>query len=368
MFAKRTDMPVARTGIIKRILTITTYCCLLFAVCCLLPSACMKEEKVKSKSMEELQSEKGLPIRIKKIALAEFETKLTFFAKLSGIKESTQGTNLSDYVKKVHAKVGDFVKEGKTIIEFPTDIPTLQYAQTKSALDNAEKLYKRMKELMDAGETAQQNLDNAKLNYDVSQRNFEAMKQMIKVEAPFSGTLINLYVKDGEIPPVANPGQPRPLFTVAQLDVIKATINVSEKEINFVKLGMPATIIYNGEEFTGRIAEISPAFDSKTHSFPVEVHFTNGHRKLKSGVTADLFIKVYTNPNAIVVPRNLITIEDSKSYIFVEKNGIAEKREIELGMEDGINVEVLKGLNEGENIINCCKTQLSDGIKINIIK
>jgi len=330
--------------------------------------SCMKEEKAQSKSMEELQSQKGLPIKIKKVVKEEFETKLTFFAKLSGIKESTQGTNFSDYVKKVHAKVGDFVKEGKTIIEFPTDVPTLQYAQAKAAFENAEKLYKRMKELMDAGETAQQNFDNAKLNYEVSQRNFEAMKQMVRVEAPFSGTLIKLFVKEGEIPPVANPGQPRPLFTVAQLDVIKATINVSEKEINYFKPGLPATIIYNGEEFIGRVSEISPAFDTRSHSFPVEVHFPNGHRKLKSGVTADLYIKVYSNPNAIIVPRNLITMEDSKNFVFVAKNGKAEKREIELGMEDGINVEILKGLSEGENIINCCKTQLSEGMKINIIK
>lgn len=334
----------------------------------LLTTSCMKEEKVKSKSMEELQSEKGLPVTVQKISYQEFETKLTFFAKLSGIKESTQGTNLGEYVKKVNAKVGDFVKEGKTIIEFPTDIPTLQYSQAKLALENAEKLYKRMKELSDAGETSQQNFDNAKLNYEVSQRNFEAMKQMVRVEAPFSGTLIKLFVKEGEIPPVANPGQPRPLFTVAQLDIIKATINVSEKEINLIKLGMLATIVYNGEEFVGRIAEISPAYDARTHAFPVEVHFPNGNRKLKSGVTTDLYIKTYNNPKAIVIPRNLITIEDSKNYVFVEKNGKAERREIEIGKEDGINVEVLNGLSQGEYIIDCCKTQLNDGLKINIIK
>ncbi len=334
----------------------------------LITLGCMKEEKVKSKSMEELQSEKGLPVTIKNISLQKFETKLTYFAKLSGIKESTQGTNLSDYVKKVNAKVGDFVKEGKTIIEFPTDIPTLQYTQAKSAFENAEKLYKRMKELMDAGETSQQNFDNAKLNYDVSQRNFEAMKQMIRVEAPFSGTIIKIYVKEGEIPPVANPGMPRPLFTVAQLDVIKATINVSEKEINLIKLGMPAKIIYNGEEFIGRIAEISPAFDSRTHSFPVDVHFSNGNRKLKSGTTADLFINIYSNQKALVIPRNLITLEDDKKFVFLEKNGKAERREIETGMEDGLNVEVLNGLSDGEKIINCCKTQLNDGMKVNVIK
>lgn len=334
----------------------------------LLISSCMKEEKEQSKSMEELQKESGIPVKVMKVKKEVFDNSITFFAKLSGIKESEVGTNFSEYVKKVNVKVGDFVKGGQVIIEFPTDNPQLQYTQAKVALENAEKLYKRMKELLDAGETSQANLDNAQLNLEISKRNFESMKQFVRVEAPFSGTIIKLEVKEGEVPPVSNPGMPRPLFTVAQLDIIKATIQANEQEINYIKMGMPAKIKYNGEEFTGRVAMISPALDPRTHAFSVEIQFSNAGRKLKSGVTTEVYISTYTKQDALSVPRNLLITEGNKKYVYIENGGIAEKRLIVTGVENGTKIEVLEGLTEGDKLINCCKNQLQDGLKVNVVK
>jgi RND family efflux transporter MFP subunit len=341
---------------------------IIFITSLLLVSSCMKEEKEKTKSMEDLQKEAGIPVKVLKVKKETFDNSITFFAKLSGIKESSVGTNFSEYVKKVNANVGDHVKSGQVIIEFPTDNPQLQYTQAKVALENAEKLYKRMKELLDAGETAQANFDNAQLNLEVSKRNFEAMKQFVRVEAPFSGTIIKLDVKEGEVPPVSNPGMPRPLFTVAQLDVIKATIQANEQEINHIKMGMTAKIKYNAEEFTGRVAMISPALDQRTHAFSVEIHFPNAGRKLKSGVTTEVYLSTYSNPTALSVPRNLLITEGTKKYVFIEKNGIAEKRPILTGVENGVKIEVLEGLTEGDRLINCCKNQLQHGLKVNVVK
>jgi len=328
----------------------------------------MKEEKKPSLSMQEIQKNEGLPVKIVKIVKGPFENKLTFFTTLAGIKESTQGTNFAERVKKVYAKVGDFVKAGSVIIEFPSDNPQLQYTQAKIAFENAEKLFNRMKNLYEAGETSQQNYDNAVMNYEVSKRNFEAIKQMIRVEAPFSGTLIKLYVNEGEIPPALTPGMPRPLFTIAQLNTIKAKINATANEVSQIKIGMKASIIYNNKEFLGKVAEISPAVDPQTHAFTVEIHFPNPKRELTSGITTEVFLKTYYNPEAISIPQNLLFTEDDKYFVYIEKNGYAEKRELTIGKQNGISVEIISGLSEGDHLINCCKSQLEDGLKVKVIQ
>jgi membrane fusion protein, multidrug efflux system len=345
----------------KKLITI------LFLFSFLVITSCMKEEKSGTKSMEEIHAEEGLPVNIKILEETKFDKQLSFFARLSGIKESEQATNFAEKVKRINARVGQNVRAGQVIVELSSDIPSLQYEQAKLAMENAEKTFNRMKALLESGETSQQNYDQTKMAYDVSKKNFESLEKMIKIESPFSGTLISLDVKEGEIPTQSSPGMPRPLFTVAQLDIIKATIQVNETEINNLRLGMPAKINYNREEFTGKISMISPALNPRTQAFEVEVNFQNGSRKLKSGVTTDLIINIYTNPNAIVVPINLIVSEHDKDYVFIEKNGIAQKKEIKLGYENGINVEVVEGLKTGDHLINCCKTQLKDGMKVNLV-
>ncbi len=331
-------------------------------------TSCMKEEKKPAPSMEEIQKKEGLPVQVVKLHKTLLEKKMSFFTTLSGIKESTQGTSFAERVKKINAKIGDNVRQGKVIIEFPEDMPQIQYTQAKLAFENAEKLFKRTKNLYEAGETSQQNYDNAKMNYEVSKRNFESMKQMIYIEAPFNGTITKLFVEEGEIPPALNPGMPRPLFIISQLNTIKAKINANLEEVSKLKLGMKASLIYNGKEYTGKVVEISPAIDPQTQAFSVEIHFPNPRRELTSGITAEIFIKTYSNPNAISIPRNLLINEFDKHYVFVEKNGIAEKREIQIGEENGISAEVLSGLDVGENLINCCKTQLKDGMKVKVIQ
>ncbi len=333
----------------------------------LLLSSCGKEEKIKSKSMEEIHQEEGLPVEITTIEKNNFEKELSFFATLSGIKETTQGTMFSERVKKVYAKEGDYVKQNQVIMEFPSDMPMIQYTQAKVAFENAKKMYDRMKELYKSGQTSQQNLDNVKTQYEVSKRNFEAFQQTIQIKSPMNGTLINLIVHEGEIPQTFSPGQPKPLFVVSQLDVIKAIIWVNDEEISYLKRGMSASIYYNNQEFKGKVANISVAMDSRRRAFKVELHFPNPHRLLKSGVTANVKINVYSNPEAITLQRNLIEKIDNKAYVYVNNNGVAQKREVKLGLNDGIKIEIIDGLNVGDKVISCCQNQLSDGLKIKVV-
>lgn len=325
--------------------------------------SCEKEEKEPPKSMEQYQEEDGITIEVKNVEKQEFKKKMSLFAKLSGIKESTQHSMVADKVLKVNGRIGTRVSAGKIVMKFPTDNPAVQYTQAKTALNNAEKTYNRMKELVKAGETAQQNFDNVETQYLVNKRQFEAVKQMLFVEAPISGTIIQLFVKEGD-----DVGMGKPLFTVAQTSVMKATAWASEEEIGFIKMGMPCTIEFGGKEYSGKISEVGLAMDNQKRAFKIEAQFKNRKNELKSGVSTDLNIVTYENKDIVVVPRHLIMSEGEKKFVFVENGGSAHKKYIKTGQESGIDVEVLEGLAVSDKLIVKGQALVSDGTKVQVNK
>jgi len=324
-------------------------------------SGCTREEKSPEKGMEEIQADEGLPVTVEVLQHQVFKKYLTFFATLSGIKETTEYSKMGDRVVRVKASIGSFVKEGDVIIEFPLDNPQVSFEQAKAALDLSKKNYERLKALYESGDIAKAKLDGAETQYTVDKRNFEAMNQIVKVRAPISGQVAELFVKEGD-----DIGVGKPLFIISQLGTIKAKFWASETEVAQLRNGMQAVIQNGGDDHTGNIKEVSLVMDNVRRAFSVEAHFPNSGNKLRSGVTSEVKIKVYESPEAIVIQKNLLNPENDKYYVYLLKDGKAIKQYVTIGEIEGINVEIKEGLNPGDTIINCCKSLLEDGIKVKV--
>jgi HlyD family secretion protein len=89
---------------------------------------------------------------------------------------------------------------------------------------------------------------------------------------------------------------------------------------------------------------------------------------LRSGITNEIKILTYENPNAIIIPRNLVINDDKGSYVFTASEGKAVKKYISNGNESGLYYEINKGLQPGEMLVVKGGSQLEDGIKINVIQ
>lgn len=317
----------------------------------------------KNNQSNQQNNNNAIPVRVEEIKYKSFEKYLTFFSKLSGIKEATKGSNIGGKIKKINFKVGDYVKERDIVVEFDTYTPAVQYEQAKTAYENLKKNYERMKKLLQAGETSQANFEAIETQYLVAKRNYEAAKQVLFIDAPFDGIIVDIKVNVGDV--VDNE---IPLFTVAQINKMRSKIWVSEKEVNQFKKGMKVITEYNGEKFVGKVVEISMAVDPSKQAFFVQVEFDNPHRILKSGVVVELKVLIYKNPNAVIIPRNLVNKDDKGNYVFVINNNKAEKRYITIGMETGLDYEILGGLNPGDFIVTKGFAQLDEDTFVNIIQ
>jgi RND family efflux transporter MFP subunit len=324
---------------------------------------CGSKRNEETKSMEQIQGEEGIPVKVEQVKYKPFQKHLSFYSKLTGIKEATKGAMIGGKIEKINARVGDYVKEKQVIVQFDTDNPALQYEQAKTSYENAKKSYDRIKTLLEAGETSQANFDGAETQYLVSKRNYESLKQMLFVESPFDGRIVDLKVNEGD-----NVNKDVHLFTVAQTNVMRAKIWVSEKEIGLIKKGMKASALYNGKEYPGRITDVSLGIDPARQSFYVESEFNNPNNELMNGITVEIKVLVYENPNAIIIPRNLLMTDEKGYYLFTENKGKAVKNYVENGNESGIYYELSKGLKPGDRLIVKGADQLADGTTVKVIQ
>lgn len=320
-------------------------------------------EEQPAKSMDQIQQEEGVPVEVQTIEHKPFEKFHSYFAKLEGIKEATKTSQFGGKIEKINYRVGDYVLADSVVVEFPFDAPGSMYEQTKATYESSKKTYERSKPLLQAGEISQANFDQVEAQYLVNKTNYEAAREVTFIEAPFSGTLVDIKVNVGD-----NVKNDTPLFTIAQLHRMRARVWITEKEIMEIKKGMTAYMNFGDKTFQGKVVELSLAIDPAKQAFFAEVEFDNSKRELKSGVTVEIKILVYQNKKAITVPRNLVSVDENGQFVYVEKDGKAEKRYISNGNSSGIYFEVSKGLEVGDRLITKGSSQLTNGIKVNVIQ
>ncbi|HEY6906229.1 MAG TPA: efflux RND transporter periplasmic adaptor subunit [Ignavibacteriaceae bacterium] len=336
---------------------------IIFVLLGLFVIGCGNKSNEETKSMEQIHNEEGMPVKVETVAYKPFQKYLSFYSKLTGIKEATKGAMTGGKIEKINARVGDYVKENQVIVEFDTDNPALQYEQAKTSYENIKKNYNRTKSLLDAGETSQANFDGIEAQYLVSKRNYESLQQMLFIESPLDGRIVDIKVNAGD-----NVNKDANLFTVAQTNVMRAKIWVSEKEISLIKKGMKSVAIYNGKEYPGKVTDVSLGVDPARQSFYVETEFSNSNNELLNGITLEIKVLIYENPKAIVIPRNLLMTDEKGFYLFTENSGKAVKIYAENGHESGIYYELSKGLKPGDKLIVKGAEQLDDGTPVKVIQ
>jgi membrane fusion protein (multidrug efflux system) len=118
---------------------------------------------------------------------------------------------------------------------------------------------------------------------------------------------------------------------------------------------------YPGEEFMGRIARVSPVLDPATRTAPIEVEIPNPDARLKPGMYARVGITLGTKKEALVVPADAMADLGGRRGVFLVQNGQAIFRTVQTGTEQQNAVEVLGGLEEGDEVITTGARALRDG-------
>ena len=243
------------------------------------------------------------------------------------------------------------------------DAAEVAFVQAKAQNDQAQKHL--------AGLTAvgrEQELKSAKgqvVSAEGIWKNAEAQLQYSEVRSPIDGV-----VTDGPWYPGMMPQAGAPLVTVMNLSQMIAKAHIPQSQAILLKKGDDAGVKIAGadEETKGKVILVSPALDPGSTTVEVWVQAANPEGFLKAGASASLSMVAKTVDDALIVPAQaLITDEEGKkSVMVIGSDGVAHKREVEIGILTPDSVQIANGVKPGEQVVTVGAYGLPDNTKVKI--
>lgn len=285
-------------------------------------------------------------------------------------QETNQAADISGRVVSVYVREGSRVGAGQVLASIKRDAIEVDVTQAQNNLQNAIIDNQRYENAYKTGGVTKQQLDNSRLqlkNAQAALRSQGVRMNDTKVRAGISGTINKRMVEPGA---VVSPGTP--LFEIVNINSLKLAVLVDESQVGRIQIGQQVDINVNvlpDETFTGRISFIAPKSDASLN-FPVEVEVAN-NGQLKAGMYATALFKTNygaENQNMLTVPAEAFVNGVSSGQLFIVQNGVAKLVKVQTGKVYGDKVQIISGLNGGEQVITSGQINLENGSKINIVK
>ncbi|HOX36822.1 MAG TPA: efflux RND transporter periplasmic adaptor subunit [Candidatus Brocadiia bacterium] len=292
--------------------------------------------------------------------------------------------------------------------------------QMETGVRMAETDLQRAKALYDSGVLSQDaydrivaTFDGAKLGYEAAKQRLEGAGQAVKLleagaqkedfamaaanilqteaavelarvnlsnttlTAPINGIITKVLVEPGEIS-----APPLPAIGIVDLATIRVELKIDQADIGDVKVGQEVLITadaFPDAEFKGEIKTILPQAEPKRQMggmsvslededliFRARVSVENHEGKLRPGMKIDGRVVIGIKKDVVLMPRQCAFIENGKWYVWVVEKNKLRKREVERGRQDYINVEVVKGLTQGEAVVKFRKATYEEGMRVNV--
>jgi RND family efflux transporter MFP subunit len=309
-------------------------------------------------------------VKIEKPTRETVTLRLQFTGDMSSIQQTNIFSKVSGNLEHVYVNLGSQVKQGQSLALIDTTELHQQFEQVAATFSNAQLTYQRTKELFDQNLVAKQDLDNAEATMKIARANFETAGTRLnyaKISAPFSGFITKRYFDPGVYITPTN----ATLFTLMDIDSVKVTINVLEKDIPLVTKGKKATITVDAfpdKEFYGSVTRYANAVDLSTRTMQVEIDVQNKENMLKPGMFANVVLVLSEHPDALTIATQGILRDDKGYYIYAVENGTARRIQVDVGVEQNGRTEILSGLNGTENVITTGQQFARDGGQVLVQK
>lgn len=221
-------------------------------------------------------------------------------------------------------------------------VATKTVEELEVSLVMAENIYQ---EALDARNTSQAQLRQASAGLELAQSQLNDTT----IHSPIDGTVVKQVAEVGE---TIAPGYPA--FVLGRLDTLEVEIGVPDNLIDHMKIGQKVHIFIYGidKELEGSISNIDSSADLETRTFGVKIDIDNGEGDIKPGMIANVLIGM-DKLKGIMVPIDAVIDDAEGSIVFIynEETGKVEKREVEVGEVFEDQVQIINGLEDGEEVV-----------------
>lgn len=241
-------------------------------------------------------------------------------------------------------------------------------AQRAGALrDQYHATWQRVQNVVDNGAGAPQDLDDAIAALKVAEANLalaETRLAKTRIVAPFSGYAGRRHVSRGAFLRAG-----APITELARIDRLRVSFAVPEQILHSLKPGgivRVSTTALPGESRTGEIDFIEPQLDPRTRNAGVVALIANDDEMLRPGMSANIRIVLAERPDALTVPSRSVFVEGGQAFVYsVQPDSTVARVAVELGARLADAVEILDGLDVGQQVVAAGHQKLYPGARVN---
>lgn len=305
-----------------------------------------------------------------------WQSELKAVGSLRAIRGVSVTTELAGMVKNIEFTPGTMVNANTVLVQLNmnTDIAQLRALQASEKL--AAITYLRDKKQYQAQAISKQILDTDIANWKNLHAQVAGQKATIAkkiIRAPFSGRLGISAVNPGQY---LNPGDK--VVTLQQLDPIYVDFNLPQQNLTELKMGQEIKLqsdSFPGETFKGIITTIDPLVDVSTRNLAIEATIENPKLELMPGMFATVVIATNQPQKFITLPQTAIAFNPYGNIVYLVKQSELKKGKpaltvqqifVTTGETRGDQITVLKGVNEGDEVVTSGQLKLKNGSEIAI--
>jgi membrane fusion protein (multidrug efflux system) len=289
-------------------------------------------------------------------------------------QQATLYAKVSGYLQSIAVDKGDTVKAGAVLARI--EVPELQSASARqrAEMKAAEAEYNRLQESLQRAPdlVVPLTVDQARGRMEIARASLEQSETMLRyatITAPFSGVVTQRFVDPGAlIQTGASIGAP--MLTIMDFSTVRLQIAVPELEAGRIAVGQPVEVSTEGlpgRKFAGHVTRFSYALDPSTRTMTAEVRMANPQLQLRPGMLVTARIGIEKKEHANLLPRDAVVMEKTNAFVFVLKDGKAQKRPVKIGFREEAGVELLAGVTPDDQVIVNSGRALSDGQPVQLV-
>jgi RND family efflux transporter MFP subunit len=293
------------------------------------------------------------------------------FIQVQGTVEAEQSVELfpesSGNITNIFVEEGQNVYKGQTLIQIDNSILKTNMAELQTQLELASTTYERQKRLWDQNIGSEIQFLQSKAKKEGLENSIESLKahaKKLKISAPFSGTVDEVFSKIGGL---ATPMTPA--IRLVNLKQVHVESEVTETFLKHIQKGTEVELFFPtiGKNISAKVNQVANYINPENRSFKIRIKVNNPNSELKANLLADLKINDFKQ-NGIVIPTKLIqkdrmgdsfvyTLKKEKDAYVVEKTYIVQKMTYanESFIEKGLLEDVLI-VDKGARLIKVNET------------
>jgi HlyD family secretion protein len=325
-------------------------------------------------------------------SIIDYDTQTPFYTSLNTNVVATGKLNPEDEIElkpqvtgivdMIYVEEGDMIQKGDLIAKIRV-VPNEQSLvsansrinSSKLSFDNSKRLFDRSKELFSKGVISKQDFENAELSLNQAresltqaENDFKIIKQgslsgggsaNTNIIAQISGTILEIPVREGnQVIESNNFNAGTTIATVADMSIMIFEGQVDEAEVGKLEEGKDIKVVLGAlgeEEFPSKLTFVAPKGIEANGAvqFKIKASVEIPTSKVRAGYSANAIIEIENTENSLCIKESLIQFNRFTEKPFVEilnDDGVFVKKDITIGISDGISVEVLEGIKEDDKI------------------